>query len=258
MPLRRVHLEDLTITDEPAFEAIATYAKLKRSLQDGRYPFLLPTSGTRFSWDRALFLNLTFWNGQQGADVMMDEFISADQVAHVAWHQIVNRRLAEAVGETVPSPSSLFLGESIASAFDLYLLGKLLRSAPGCDFITTQVPIISEAAEEAGLPEIGFSNLLEGIAGDPERAFEDMRALLMDLTQALQPARSAEEAQAVIEDHEGHRFAPLIHHYQISNWLLYARAYSAAAPALEAEVARVDAALREAPSSLAWLEANWL
>ena len=258
MPLRRVTLNDLTITDEPAFAALPIYPRLKQVLQTAQYPFLLPTSDTHLSWDRALFLNLTFWQGQQGADVLMDEYISADMVAHVAWHHLANTALQTATGIKEPTALSLFMGESIASAFDLYLLGKLLRTAPGCDFITTQVPIISEAADEAGVPERGFTNLLEGVAGDPDRAFEDMRALLMDITQALLPVASAEQAQEIIEDHSGHRFAPLLHHYQISNWLLYARAYNQPAPALQLEVERVDACLREAPSSLQWLHDNWL
>ncbi len=258
MPLRRVTLDELTITDEPAFAALAVYPKLKHVLQQAKYPFLLPTSDTELSWDRALFLNLTFWNGQQGADVLMDEYVSADMIAHVAWHHLANNAIQTATAASAPTPLSLFFGESIASAFDLYLLGKLLRSAPGCDFITTQVPIISEAAQEAGLPERGFTNLLEGIAGDPERAFEDMRALLLDITQALLPATDAQQAQAIIEDHSGHRFAPLLHHYQISNWLLYARAYSGANEAVQTEVLRIDSCLREAPSSLQWLAHHWL
>lgn len=258
MPLRRVTLDDLTIGDEPAFATLPLYGRLKESLRQSHYPFLLPTSDTRFSWDRALFLNLTFWNGAEGADVMTEDYITADQVAHVAWHQLAQKQLEAAVGPQPATPAAMFLGESIASAFDLYLLGKLIRSAPGCDFITTQVPVMSEATQEAGLPEVGFSSMLEGIAGDPERAFEDLRALLMDVTTALLAAPDAVQAQSILEDHEGHRFATLLHHYQLSNWLLYARAYGAGSPALEVEARRVDEALRAAPSSLQWLQDNWL
>lgn len=258
MPLQRTTLDKLEITDEPAFAALPIYGQLKAHVIASKYPFLVPDKHTNFSWDRALFLNLTFWNGQHGADVLVEREIPADVVAHVAWHSLTNLQLAKAVGEHPASAAGMFLGESIASAFDLYLLGKLIRSAPGCDFVTTQVPIMAEAAELAGLPDKGFERLLEGVASDPDRAFEDLRSYLMDVTQALLPAPSADAAQEILENHEGHRFAPLLHHYQVSNWLLYARAYAAASTPVQAAVEQIDEQLRRAPSSVDWLQDHWL
>src|SRR4029453_17070196 len=143
----------------------------------------------------ALFLNLTYWSATEGADVLCDDHIPADVVAHVGWHEVVSRELARRqrpaslpAGPTAPSPPSaaaLFLAESIASAFDLYLVGRLLPNAPECDFITTQVPLMAECAGEAGLPEAAFSPLLEEVVREPERAFEDLRALLFDAATAL-------------------------------------------------------------------------
>ena len=258
MPLRRTTLDTLTFLDEPAFLALPVYARLKQHVIASKYPFLIADAHTNFSWDRALFLNLTFWNGQQGADVLAETEIPADVVAHVAWHQLANHNLQAAVGPHTPSAASMLLGESIASAFDLYLLGKLIRSAPGCDFVTTQVPIMAEATEQAGLPDKGFERLLDGVASLPDQAFEDLRSYLFDVSCALLAAKSADEAQSILEDHEGHRFAPLLHHYQVSNWILYSRAYATSSPALEAEVQNVDAKMRAASSSLVWLEQNWL
>lgn len=258
MPLRRTTLDKLTILDEPAFAALPIYVQLKQHVIATKYPFLVPDAHTNFSWDRALFLNLTFWNGQNGTDVLVEQEIPADVVAHVAWHHLTNQQLERAVGSHAPSAASMFLGESIASAFDLYLLGRLIRSAPGCDFVTTQVPIMSEATEQAGLPADAFERLLDGVASDPDQAFEDLRSYLMDVTLALLPATSAQAAQSVLEDHDGHRFSPLLHHYQVSNWILYARAYGASSEELRKEVDRVDAELRTARSSLAWLQERWL
>jgi hypothetical protein len=47
-----------------------------------------------------------------------------------------------------------------------------------------------------------------------------------------------------------------LHHYELSNWTLYARAYAkgSTSPAVQA----IDAALRTADDSLEWLERNWL
>src|SRR4029078_6908390 len=143
---------------------------------------------------------------------------------------------------------ALFLAEAIASAFDLYLVGRLLARAPGCDFVTTQVPLMAECAAEAGLPEAGFSALLEEVVSQPERAFEDLRALLFDAATALVACSGVAEAQAVLEGLADHRFAPLLHHYQLSNGILYARA-SAQPLVADSAAIEVDRALRQAPVS---------
>ena len=47
-----------------------------------------------------------------------------------------------------------------------------------------------------------------------------------------------------------------MHHYELSNWTLYARAY---AKGTTSDAARaVDTSLRQADDSLEWLEKNWL
>jgi hypothetical protein len=172
---------------------------------------------------------------------------------------VVRRELAR----RRPSPSekagaeALFLAEAIASAFDLYLVGRLLARAPECDFVTTQVPLMAECAAEAGLPQAGFSALLEEVVRDPERAFEDLRALLFDAATALVASPGVTEAQAALERLAERRFAPLLHHYQLSNWILYARAY-AQPLAADAVAIEVDGALRQAPVALDWLDRNFM
>lgn len=252
MPLTRVALDALTIEDEASFTHVALYARLKRALRGSEQRFLIPEDGTELSWDRAVFLNLTYWSG--GADVLCEPSIAADVVAHVAWHHLAARELAAAV----PCAQSLFFGESIASAFDMYLVGRLLPNVPDSDFISTQVPIMREAAEEAGMGQTQFEALLQFVCDQPEQAFEALRALLLDAASGLYACTGAEQAQALLERLADHRFAPLLHHYQLSNWVLYARAYAAVDPAQGARVAQLDAQLRTAGDSLRWLAAHWL
>ena len=66
----------------------------------------------------------------------------------------------------------------------------------------------------------GFSALLEEVVREPERAFEELRALLFDAATALLTCPGVAEAQSVLEGFADHRFAPLLHHYQLSNWIL--------------------------------------
>ena len=138
-------------------------------------------------------------------------------------------------------------------------MGRLLPVASESDFIATQVPIMQEAAAAAGLAGPEFQALLEDVCADPERAFEDLRALLVDVTNALAECRAAGAAASAIERHDGHRFAPLLHHYQLSNWILYARAYAEDASSARAEaVRRFDQQLRQSEGAVSWLARNWI
>jgi hypothetical protein len=264
-------LDELTIDDEPGVARLPVYALLKEVVRGSKVRFLVPEpAGTAppVSWDRALFLNLTFWDGRDGADVLCEERLPADVVAHVAWHQVAGReigRMAAAAdvgsGSVTSAPlgaAALFFAESIASAFDLYLVGRLVPTVPDSDFITSQIPIMAEAAEAAGLPAEGFAALVEDVVAQPERAFEDMRALLLDVVTALLPCRGATEALSVLEGFAGRRFEPLLHHFQLSNWILYARAYAGSSPVSDGVVRQLDASLRQSPDALGWLVEHWL
>ena len=256
MQLREVKLDDLVIDDRAAMAGVAIYGRLEAFVRRSAHRFLVPPAGADLGWDRALFLNLTYWNAGAGADVLPDDHIPADVVAHVGWHELVTDELSrQAPG--APSASAMFFAESIASAFDLYLVGRLLARVPDSDFITTQVPQMAECAEAAGLSEAAFTALLEAVAREPERAFEDLRALLLDAAGALLACPTALAAQEALERFAGHRFGPLLHHYQLSNWILYARAY-AGGPGPDTRVTDLDRTLRQAPVSLDWLDANWL
>jgi hypothetical protein len=117
---------------------------------------------------------------------------------------------------------------------------------------------MAEVAEAAGLDEEGFEALIEGIAADPDRAFEDLRALLFDVATALVGCPGPDAAAAVLERFDEHRFGALLHHYELSNWVLYARAYAPGALGPDPAVRAIDAALRAAPVALDWLQKEWL
>jgi hypothetical protein len=260
MAFRTVCLDELTIDDERSLRSVALYDRLKQALRRSAYRFSIPAPGTTSSWDRVLFLNLTYWGGPLAGDVLCDDHIQGDVVAHVAWHHLANRQLAARAGTTAgpATAAALLFGEAIASAFDLYLVGRLLVTAPDSDFITTQLPIMAECAEAAGLPPAAFERLMEDVSREPERAFEDMRALLLDVVTALLSCPDAAHAERALAGFAGHRFEPLLHHFQLSNWILYARAHGGPPSPDDARVAALDAALRAAPVALDWLADHWL
>ncbi len=256
MPLDELSLDDLIIDDAASFAHVELYQRLREVVRHSGHLFQIPKEGSRASWDRVLFLNLTYWS-PHGADVLCDRHLPADVVAHVAWHHLVTQELSVATGAAT-SAAALLFAESIASAFDLYLVGRLLGHAPDSDFISTQVPILTEVAEVAGLSPAQFSAMLDELVRDPERGFEDLRALLFDAASALLPCRSPSEAQDVLAAFEDHRFHALLHHFQMSNWILYCRAWAVAAPTCDAEVRRLDGLLRQAPVALDWLAERWM
>jgi hypothetical protein len=251
-------IDELVIEDEPSFRHVGLYADLKEILRRDRYRVRVLPLALAGRWDRALFLNLTYWGAGDGGDVLDGDHIPADVVAHAAWHHLAARVLGAAGGGSL-SADALFLGEAIASAFDVYLVGRLLGHAPESSFLETQVPAMAEAAEGAGLSGADFEALLAGIARDPDGAFEDLRALLVDATRALVACEGADDALRALAPFDSRRFGPLLHRYELSNWVLYARAYAGGALAPDAQARAIDRALREEGTvAIDWLAEKWV
>ncbi|MBX3224091.1 MAG: hypothetical protein KF795_26485 [Labilithrix sp.] len=252
-------LDDLKIEDERSFRHVGLYGDLKEVLRRDGYTFRVLPEASAGRWDRALLLNLTFWGASAGGDVLVDDVLPADVVAHAAWHHLAARALAGEPGAPL-SADALFLGEAIASAFDVYLVGRLLGHAPRSTFLATQVPAMAESAHEAGLSEADFDALIQGIAADPDRAFEDLRQLLFDAATSLTACSGADDALTVLGRLDEHRFAALLHHYELSNWVLYARAYACGERGFEPDprVRAIDGELRRASVPLDWLASAWI
>ncbi len=254
--LRLLGLSDLTIEDERSFRHVGLYAELASILKRSNYRFRVLPEGSNASWDRAVFLNLTFWGATAGGDVLVEPSIPADVVAHVAWHHLANQALVQT--GTEPSAEALFLGESIASAFDVYLVGRLLGHAPDSTFLETQVPAMADCAEAAGVDADAFDALLTNIAANPESAFENLRKLLFDATCSLFRAESLNEAHEVLVKFDDHPLSCLLHRHELSNWVLFARAYASRTSEPDAKAVAVDRALAAADISLDWLTSHWV
>jgi hypothetical protein len=263
-----VALSELEVEDERSFRHVELYGELRQVLANRRHVFLVPERG-HIPWDRALFLNLTFFDAGAPSDVLTERVIPADVVTHAAWHSLASARL-EGMKAGHPSPDEVILAEAIASAFDLYLVGRLLGHAPDSAFLETQVPAMAEVALAAGRDEEWFEGMLAELPDGPEDAFEELRQLLFEVTMALFECATATAANDVLEAHGGHRFFPLLHHYELSTWIQGARTTGRAAGGLapptggpEGPGWTVHRALRDAgasstTTSLDWLAAHWV
>jgi hypothetical protein len=248
-------IDELAIDDESSFRHVALYSDLKEVLRRRGFRFRVLPSASRGRADRALLLNLSFWAADAGGDVLANGSIAADVLAHAGWHHLAARELAPGSREAM-SADALFLGEAIASAFDVYLVGRLLGHAPRSTFLEMQVTAMAETAMAAGLSRASFARLLASFSRTPERAFEDLRQLLFDAATALFVCRTPEQGHAALRAFDGHRYSALLHRYELSNWILYARAWGREGRDRRARA--VDGALRDARAPLDWLGARWV
>lgn len=247
MTLHRASLSDLEIEDEESFRHVGIYGDLKDVVAKLGPTFLAPRDGEWLGWNRALCVNLLFWEPGT-SEVLSSRSIAADVVMHVAWHALADQHLPASV-------ESSLLGESIASAFDLYLIGRLLGHSPESTFLESQVVAMSEAASDAGVDEEAFQALLADVSSEPERAFERLRQLLFDASRALIAPRSPEDGLRALEAFDAHPYRALLHHYELATWVLRSRHET---PGNGEQALRIDRELRGSDDSVAWLERAWL
>lgn len=230
------------------------YAPLKAALRRDGFVFRVPAPGPlRERWADALLLNLGFWNAAVPSDVLQDESIDADVITHAAWHHLAGRALG---GEGGLSAEGMLLGEAIASAFDVYMVGSLVGAAPRCGFLKTQLPAMADVCAEAGLEREGFEQRVQDWARDPSAAFESLRSLLFDLSLALLAAPDVDAGAAALEATRSHPLAALTHRYELALWVMSARHHGR--PGRDAAARQLDQELRSAPSSLTLLQGRWL
>lgn len=248
MSLLTVPFTALAIDDERSFSHVELYAELKALLVHDEASFFVCDG----SPGDAALLNLAFWDATGHAEVLSEPRLTADMVAHNAWHHAARRGL----GAEATTIDGILFAEAVASAFDVYLVGRLLGHAPSSQFLDTQVVAMSEAADDAGLSEAGFEALLEGFSARPEASFESMRQVLFDTARELVDCTDLSGAAAVLARGGGHPLWPLFHHFELPGWVLFAKCHSTGRRC-EAVVA-LDRALREADDAVELLRTRWV
>lgn len=249
-----VPLSALPVEDEADFAQVPLYARLKQALLDDNVRYRIPKAGTELGrWDHVLLLNLAFWTPEEPDDVLESRFLSADVVAHRAWHHLAHR----ALGSASRSIEGLMLGEAIASAFDVYLIGMLLRTCPGAAMLESQTVAMTEVMIAGGHSEQEALELFQSFSESPGQVFAELAQLLYEVGVALCRADGAEQAANVLCSVEERRVSPVLHHFQLASWVLYSKAYATHQKegAMAAELA---AELLGAQDPLAELARRWL
>jgi hypothetical protein len=248
------HLDELDVHEQPALRKVPYYEELKEVLRQGRVPFRLFPEASRARADHALLLNVVFWDAGAVDDIIERPLVGAYSIPHIAWHYLTARALAPAPGRL--SAGGWVLGESIASAFDLFLLGHLLREDPGAPTARVIVDRLHAAVLRAGGSDDQMRSLAGGARDDPEAAFADLRELLFVGTQALLECERSDDAFAVLRQIDAQPLGCLFHAYRVADWVLQVKASGAKRD--DEAVDRLDAELRAQRAPVAWLIDRWL
>ena len=162
-------------------------------------------------------VNHLIWQADHHLEFLDGKIIHPDQVIHVATHCLLDRLWPEA------GPERLLLAETLASATDLYLLGKLMRAGEEATFLEDTLGSFDYYFELYGSTSPPLEELLQTIHDAPFRAMMDLSDYLFRF--CLPFLRGTIDEQTLTRSVEKNQpFYPLIHHYHVTNWILNLRA----------------------------------
>lgn len=209
MKTTRCKLSDLDILEEAAFDR-AGLTLLEPCLE-----LLSDLDVVCFPKGRGLgrLVNLLQWQVDQQLEYLDGDAVAADQVVHFALHHLWHRRIGS------DHPFDLLFAECMASASDLYLLGKLSNGGEETDFLVDTLDSFGSYYEIYS-SESRLEKLVARILENPYQTMSAAVDYLFRLGVALLSPQINLEALARFQDD---LLYPLAHHYNISNWILTIR-----------------------------------
>ena len=222
MNLIETQLEDLEV-----YEA-ETYRKANIKLLDYAHLLLsqMQTKAILFADSKGIarIANLLLWEAGKGQEFIDGHGIYADQLIHSAIHQLLEHVLGS------KHPLNMLFAECLASASDIYLLGKLSQAGQETDFLHDTLESYGSYYELYAHQDEDFVTTLNAIRRKP---FETMIALadyLFEFCEPLLYPQTVRDSTLPLVMAERCHFYPLVHHYNISNWILTIRGKHAKPP----------------------------
>ena len=161
----------------------------------------------------ARLVNLLQWDVGQQREYLDGDIVAADQVVHFALHQIWDKKIGSA------HPHTMLFAECMASASDLYLLGRLSQAGEETDFLMDTLESFGSYYEMYGTEE-QLEELVTRIVEAPFETMIEAAAYLYHLgCRLLEPSTD----MGALLEFQDHLMYPLAHHYNISNWILTIR-----------------------------------
>lgn len=203
-------LQELEIFEQDAFKR-ADIKLLDLSLhllKDHRMAVIPHSTGL------ARLVNLLHWDASENLEYLDGEGVLADQIIHFAVHHVMNRF------NQCNTAKGMLFAECMASAADVYLVGKLSQAGEETDFLQDTLESFSTYYEMYAVDETHLELMLSTILEQPFKAMMDLANYLFQFGSALLGAQPDLEKLIQLQEHFSY---PLVHHYNISNWILTIR-----------------------------------
>ncbi len=162
-------------------------------------------------------MNLLYWRAEAKREYVDGESVYADQVVHFALHQLVATRVS------ANHPRVDLFAECLASAADVYLMGKLIQAGIESEFMQETLTSFGAYYEMYAQDERHFQRLLEQTGETPFTSMLELIDYLERFCLVLLKPGEADAAQAELLPMTAHFFYPLVHHYHVANWVLTLR-----------------------------------
>lgn len=173
----------------------------------------------------ARLVNLLFWRAGERREYVDGSALYADQVIHLALHQLVDTLVSRS------HPRGSLFAECLASASDVYLLGKLMGGGEETDFLRDTLASFGTYYEMYAHGEGDLERIIRQLRDDPFAAMTGLASFLEFFCLTLLESDTGEEARQKLLPLTTHRFYPLVHHYHTANWVLSLRnRFTGAAP----------------------------
>jgi len=164
----------------------------------------------------ARLLNLVHWDVATHLEYLDERAVYADQLCHFAAHQLIDALLGSR------DPYALLFAEAFASALDFYLLGKLIQAGEETGFLIETIESFTTYYELYD-SEDQLELVLTRTGEAPFTLMAEVADYLFQCAILLMSkADPGEIMQALGWLAEGPLY-PLVHHYNVSNWVLAIR-----------------------------------
>lgn len=210
--MNKMSLKNLTIFDLEIYQSLDLKNLMPlvlETLKDHHY------CGFSNSRGLARIINLIQWEAAETTEYFDGEGIYFDQALHAAIHHVMDLQ------PNANNPFAMLAAECLASASDLFLLGTLSQAGQETDFlIDTMDSFYSYYELYCGEDQDPLKNLLNEVVENPLKTMSDVASYLYTFTSPL--LYNEPHIQDLLDLQEND-FYPLIHHYNISNWVLNIR-----------------------------------
>lgn len=164
----------------------------------------------------ARLLNLSFWHPNHQTEYLDSKELTGDLLIHIACHQLIHLRFGS------QDTAYRILGEVLASASDLYLVGLFAQAVDQeeTEFLAETIESFHFYYETYG-SLTALESVLEQCIEHPFETFTSLALYLNEFVQAL--LFPAAEMERVLADLSKSPFYPLVHHYHLANWVVSLR-----------------------------------